>query len=1046
MLVTNYTNNDYGANPQNWGITQDPRGVIYVANTDGVLEYDGYAWKLISLNDEQTARSVASDFSDGTIYVGSMAEIGYLAADSIGSLCYVSLMDKVPHGIEFSNVDKIFFDTLNVYFCAPEYILVLSKSTHTIESWPMPVSTFLSFMVNGNLLTSTRYEGLKQTSSTGIVTMKNAQTMEPLIDVEAIDNENIIVESRTQFYQYNINTGEKTPFPKAKEVFDYMNKNMALVYGLEKTTDGRFVMGAALSKDYVLTFFDKNFEVSNVVNRYNGIQDNTTFDMKATNDGNVWAAMNVGVSRVESHLPLAKFGTESGLEGVMLEGVNVNGELYFSTSEGLFYRSQNKLGFAELKKVEGLDIPVITVIEYTEPYSKKKMLMAGTQNGLFKIIDHKARLIDTYPANKIYQSKIDPRILYVNCYELVHFEFITDDKFVIKENIPGYEKVRNYAMGVCEDANGDFWISPEMQGVMRKPAGQDTLIPYGLQNGLPIMQHITIFTSHKGEPLFCTPKGVYTFNRQTDQFEPYAPFIGLSSNETDQIVSLCHYGKGYAVLRKNGIKNWFEILLPDSTGQLKIFDTPLKRMPGTMSEMLYVDDEGVLWMGQNTDVYSFKGDTSLSFESMVNHYSCAKPFNTLIRKVSSRNVELYNGAPIKTSNYDKIATLPYSDNNVDFRFSATFFEQEQKTEFSWMLVGQDKEWSSWALHHHVNYNNLKEGLYKFKVKSRNIYGQEGSIETFAFRVKPPFYRTLLAYVLYTLIGTFIMFCIVKLNNQRLFYEKEQLANEVHKHTIEIEYQKEAIETQKEEIEQSIRYASRIQRALFPPQDVIDAVFPKNFLIYQPRNVVSGDFYWISQTANRKICVVADCTGHGVPGGFMSMLGFAFLNQIVDDTISCENILYELRTLIISNLRQEVTNENSNRDGMDVGVFTLDTKTNHFEFAGANRPAIIIRGEELIYIKGDRMAISIDDHFNDRFTKRTFDLESGDKIYMFSDGYVDQFGGEHGNKLLIKNFKDVLMRVSKMPMKDQKRELESYLVKWQGKNMRTDDVIVLGIEI
>lgn len=1046
LLVTNYTNNDYGANPQNWGITQDPRGVVFVANTDGVLEYDGYVWRLILLNDEQTVRSVACDFSDGTIYVGSMSEIGYLAPDSIGSLQYVSLLDKVPHGIEFSNVDKIYFDDNSVYFCSPENILVLNKSNQTIESWPLPVSTFLSFLVDGKMLTSTRYEGLKQVSANGIETMKNAQTMEPLIDVVDIGDQNIIVESRSQFYQYNTNTGEKTPFPKARAVFDHMAKNMALVYGLERTPDGKLVMGAALSKDYVLTFFDSNYEVSNVVNRYNGIQDNTTFDMKATNDGNVWAAMNVGVSRVESQSQLAKFGAESGLEGVLLEGANINNELYFSTSEGLYYRTVNKLGFAELKKVEGIDIPVITLIEYVEPFSKKKMLMAGTQNGIFKINNHKAVMIDSYPANKIYQSKIDPRILYINCYELVHFEFVTDDKFVVKENVPGYEKVRNYASGACEDAYGDFWIAPEMQGVMRKPAGQDTLISYGLQDGLPIMQHIAIFTTHQGEPLFCTTKGVYTFNRQTNQFEPYAPFIGLSTNEADQIFRLCHYGKGYAVMRKNGIKYWFELILPDSTGQFKVFDSPLKRLPGSMSEMIFVDNEGVLWMGQNSDAYSFKADTSMSYESMVKKYSCSKPFNTLIRRVSSRGEKLYEGAPIKKDERDKVLVLPNTKNSIDFGFAATFYEQEKMTEFSWMLVGEDKEWSQWMVRHRVNYNNLKEGLYKFMVKSRNIYGQEGSIETFTFRVKPPYYRTLLAYLLYTLLATFVMYYIIKLNNQRLYNEKEQLAKEVHLHTIEIEQQKEAIEAQKEDIEQSIRYASRIQQALFPPQDVIDAVFPNNFLLYQPRNVVSGDFYWISQTENRKVCVVADCTGHGVPGGFMSMLGFAFLNQIIDGEISCDRILYELRTLIISNLRQDVTNDNSNRDGMDVAVFTLDTKTNHFEFAGANRPVIIIRGEELIYIKGDRMAISIDDHVNDKFTKTCYDLEHGDKIYMFSDGYVDQFGGESGNKLLIKNFKDVLMRVSKMPMADQKRELELYLTEWQGKNMRTDDVIVLGVEV
>jgi serine phosphatase RsbU (regulator of sigma subunit)/Tfp pilus assembly protein PilF len=263
---------------------------------------------------------------------------------------------------------------------------------------------------------------------------------------------------------------------------------------------------------------------------------------------------------------------------------------------------------------------------------------------------------------------------------------------------------------------------------------------------------------------------------------------------------------------------------------------------------------------------------------------------------------------------------------------------------------------------------------------------------------------------------------------------------------ELEKKNKLITAQKQEITASIRYASTIQNALLMPRTQISHFLPENFILFRPRDIVSGDFYWFSNIDNRTICIAADCTGHGVPGAFMSMLGIAFLNEIVSSNpeIAANEILNEMRRHIEHALRQSGGSGES-KDGMDVALIIFDHEKKQIEFAGANNPLILIRDKELIEYKPDKMPIGFRDT-EEAFTNHIIQVEKGDMLYVFSDGYRDQFGGPDGKRFMIRNFRNLLLEVHEKEPEIQKLILEETLDKWIEKTEQIDDILVIGIRI
>ncbi len=270
---------------------------------------------------------------------------------------------------------------------------------------------------------------------------------------------------------------------------------------------------------------------------------------------------------------------------------------------------------------------------------------------------------------------------------------------------------------------------------------------------------------------------------------------------------------------------------------------------------------------------------------------------------------------------------------------------------------------------------------------------------------------------------------------------------IKKSNILLAQQRDQITEQKQSITDSIIYAKRIQTAVLPSPDYAEEILSEHFILFKPRDIVSGDFFWMTQRQGKSIIVAADCTGHGVPGAFMSMLGVSFLNEIVNknETSQANLILNQLRAAVKKTLDQTGKKDEA-KDGMDLALCIFDYENKKMQYAGAYNPLYLYRNNELIETKADKMPIGIHIKEKESFTNHEFDLQKDDTFYIFSDGFVDQFGGEKGQKFKSKKFKELLLGIQDRSLKEQKEILDITIENWRGDFEQLDDICVVGIRI
>lgn len=356
------------------------------------------------------------------------------------------------------------------------------------------------------------------------------------------------------------------------------------------------------------------------------------------------------------------------------------------------------------------------------------------------------------------------------------------------------------------------------------------------------------------------------------------------------------------------------------------------------------------------------------------------------------------------------------------------------------------EWSDWTSGSEFSFPMISPGKYWLHIRARDILGKISNEYVVSFSISPPFWLTWWFIGICALILIGLILLIIRLRVRKLKRDKIILEQKVRERTAEIERQKNEIQTQKEEIMDSIHYAQKIQNAILPSPKKIEEILPENFILFLPRDIVSGDFYWMTRQDKYSVFAAVDCTGHGVPGAFMSMLGVSFLNEIVNKTseLKASIILEQLRSLVKTTLSQSY--ESESKDGMDISLCILNHKTLTLQYSGAFNPLYLIRNNELQEYKADRMPIGF--HFGPEtvFTNHEMKLKKNDCLYIFSDGYIDQIGGEKGKKFLSKTMKTTLLSIHQEPMLQQKEILLNTLQDYMGKYQQVDDILIIGIRI
>ncbi len=393
--------------------------------------------------------------------------------------------------------------------------------------------------------------------------------------------------------------------------------------------------------------------------------------------------------------------------------------------------------------------------------------------------------------------------------------------------------------------------------------------------------------------------------------------------------------------------------------------------------------------------------------------------------------------------YKKYIELSWKENYFQFELAALDYTDPSKNKFKYLLEGYDEDWSSPSNVRYISYTELPGGTYKLKIKACNNDGvwNETPYEI-TIRVIPPFWKTTWFYVLLVLFGGTAVFFLIQYRTNAIKKENKILENKVSERTKELA-------EKNQDILSSIEYAKRIQEAILPSKEYIFQKLKKAFILYQPKDIVSGDFYWFAEKNNWKIFACVDCTGHGVPGAFMSMIGHNLLHQIVSERAVTDpsEILNQLHRGVQEALRQGHNEVNTN-DGMDVSLMALNNTTNQILWAGANRPLILINAnKELIKYEGNKFPVGGAQLDTERkFTTQEIVIQGNCMAYMFTDGYADQFGGEKGKKFMVKRFYELLLEIYTLDVEKQKDRLLVNFDSWKTNHEQVDDVLVIGIEI
>ncbi len=565
---------------------------------------------------------------------------------------------------------------------------------------------------------------------------------------------------------------------------------------------------------------------------------------------------------------------------------------------------------------------------------------------------------------------------------------------------------------VYEDKNGNLWIGTK-GGLNRFNEKSGTFARFTVKDGLVSNNIFAILEDENNDLWLSTNSGISKFVRENNLFINY--------NEKDGL-------KGRLFMQGSSAKS----------------------------------SDGKLYFG------GWEGLTTFYPNKIeINRY---KPPVLIITELKQKGEKLKFSRAISQ---EKALIFPWNENSFSFDYIALNYINSNKNQYAYMLENFDENWHYVGNRRFANFTNLNPGEYIFRVKAANNDGIWNEKEA-ALRIiiTPPFWQTTWFVGVCIIAGLALIFLIVKLRERNLQIEKRHLEEIVRQRTYEIRQQKEKIEMQKNQMEElhnelkaSINYAQNIQNAILPAKNNLKNLLKEYFILFKPQSIVSGDYYWAKKIDEWIVFTVADCTGHGVPGAFMSMLGISFLNEIVqkEKITQANQVLNELRELVVTSLKQKGYSQKSYsvKDGMDIALCAWNKKSMKLQFAGANNPLYIIRHKTLpaidckrkleykdliLYeIKGDKMPVAIHDKM-DPFSNHYIEIEKGDKIYLFSDGFADQFGGPQNKKFMYKRFKMLLLENAHRFFDDQKKVLNKTFETWRGANRQIDDVCVLGAQL
>lgn len=1088
-IVTNYPHAITKGSEQNWCVTQDARGIIYVGNNDkGVLEYDGVEWRRIRIPEDPMVLSLVSG-DDGIVYVGADSEFGFLAPDQLGALQYRSISDTLDQNIySFSGIRRSYAHQGKIYFCSFEFIFVFDTSTKQLSVVHTSEHALYSFLVDGNLYLSDFDKGIMKYQDGQFLELPGGDYFSSTTITGLVQYDSTRLLVGTFFfglYLYNPQSGHVDREFADPDLDEFLaNGNITFIRPFQKD----FVVSTFNSGVVILTREGKAREI---ITEKEGLIDEQIpfvfYNDQMEGSSPLWIPNFLGLSKLEPANPFRTFTEMSGFEGFITDIKTFNGRLFISTFEGLYYKNSTSTG-TEFIQVPVIGAEIIRQLFLFHPTRYRSFLLASTENGIY-VVDqqmHVTRMENLvinppegehkgmweYSGWSLLQDPEHQNRLFTGESQLVGLQYSRGrwEEFMRVDKLPEHVQLQKK----CIDKYGYFWGSSESM-LARIDIEHPALATVKLMDqgqGLPSGANNQVYLDPETkEVLLGTRNGFYRYNYFRDSFYRDTFYNSVLPPGENLIMAFHRDLEGdFWFSFENSSGDWTELVAGIRDGELRsIQEKYFQRLENTSVDVFYSDPEGNIWFGKSNRLYQFDKEFSrrdtMQFQALIRRVTLGS--DSVIFMGSNYRLEPDGSSSIShIQEKGSIPQIKYKLNHIRFSWAAPFFEQEKELEYSYQLKGFEDGWSPWSKVSFQEFTNLRYGSYTMFLKARNVYGVESLPATWSFSILRPWYAHFLAYVSYILLAALLVYVLIKLYTRRLKQENIRLESIIAERTAEIR-------RQKEELTDSIEYASRIQQALLPSEELLETSQVEHFILFKPRDIVSGDFYWIGATRDRLLVVAADCTGHGVPGAFMSMLGMTFLDEIVIKSriTDTSKILGQLRKHVITSLKQSGDGGmDSTKDGMDLAMVSIDLKAREFQYSGAynslflvrklkrNEKAKLNKGLELelprgamhddkhllLQIRADQMPIGISEK-ELPFQSSVF-KDEGYNIYMFSDGFVDQFGGPAGKKYMSKNFKKLILELQSVPLKDQGAAMETALLDWMGHLDQVDDILVMGLRI
>ncbi len=1052
---------------QSWAICQDEDNIMLFAYRKGILTFDGKDWTTIRT--PVIPYAMCKNPDDGKVYIGGDNNYGYLEKNISGLYDYVSLSgDSSKTGI----ITRIIFSDSLVWFYSEQttsrYNLSVGLCELQLNSKPDQPFTGM-FVTPENTYINVMGKGLHRLESDTlfpIVTGYLTEDVDILFSLPydnsrvlvGLSNGNLSLFDGIKYYDYQVKDE------------DYLKNNILS----EGITLGDTAYAFSTLDGGALVIEKMSGKILFTINNQNQLPDDEVYAIGKDNTGGLWLSHQYGLTRADLHLPVANYSIFPGLMGNLTSALKHNNELFVATSEGIYYLSEVK-NYAEVqiytrtpvetapsseeaeeqeqkssrkniftrifgkktgrqqpdqekptaaksatkvtrrtvsrlksinhiyKKVEGLNEKCRQIVSTPEG------LLAATNRGLFMIKDHKAVIIeDNRYINSISWKSYDGRYLIAgnDGYFTVEYQ---NGKWIADVIDPQFYNTV-YSI-VAEDSN-TFWMGGDNTAYrveMNDGEAKVKYVNYSVKNEFPQRYLVDIIND---SVILYTETGIYFFNEESDGFSPYAQGKDIEGRQTDLALPIANF----PLFRYED--NWI------SKGTQK--DIESKELA-----LLKLFDEVVSVTSETNNLWVISGNNLLYGIDRKRSAEITPAISILIKNISNEKGISFNLSEIKFQRGDDV---------IIFDIIAPGYLKANTTQYQYFISKQMSDWSPWSVFTHYEKTITKPGDYTLQVRAKDLWGNIGEPLSVDFTIKAPFTETAFFYFLSGIILLSLIIVVVRFREKQLHNKNRILEEKVRERTAEIE-------AQKEEITSSIEYASRIQLAMLPMEDLFKNAFTDYFVFFKPRDIVSGDFYWISEDDKSLFFTVGDCTGHGVPGAFMSTLGISTLNEIIANSRSLQanKVLDILRNTIIKSLHQ-TGKEGEASDGMDIAFCMLSKNRKSLQFAGAYNPLIIFQNGELKEYKADRMPIGI--HYGEEvpFTNYVINVNKGDTVYIFSDGYADQFGGPEGAKYKKSNLKKLLIDIYYRPMVEQRNILETELSEWQGSLAQIDDITVIGVRI